>query len=77
MITRAERRKRNWKKAIRKRRIAKEIYPSIAKNIMIIYISILKIKSIVLVDFALQKPGIRVNQEEKFLVIMPLIIILL
>ena len=29
MITRAERRKRNWKKAIRKRRIAKEIYPSI------------------------------------------------
>ena len=32
MITRAERRKRNWKKAIRKRRIAKEIYPSISED---------------------------------------------
>lgn len=27
MITRAERRKRNWNKAIRKRRIAREVYP--------------------------------------------------
>ena len=32
MITRAERRKRNWKKAITKRRIAKEIYPSILED---------------------------------------------
>ena len=32
MVTRAERRKRNWNKAIRKRRIAKEIYPSILED---------------------------------------------
>ena len=32
MVTRAERRKRNWNKAIRKRRIAKEIYPSISED---------------------------------------------
>lgn len=32
MITRAERRKRNWSKAIRKRRITKEIYPSISED---------------------------------------------